>query len=211
MPVLLALLAAQLVGSLSARPADLAPAGQAGAYQAWFLERTAELSRMHATAACAAPVIRSRAFRLSSSAHVLRSPGQEAELDGPFYRESYVVEGCGPMALQNMAVAHKRGGGWRGVGTLPGATLADMRLQNDASMMAVTAVLTKPAPGCDTARARTTLKIVDTVLTSPAPTSASMPWTERWMFTTCGASVPVEMTFTPTPGQGGVAFSARRG
>ena len=199
-----------LSASLAPRPPDLVPPGQAAAYEAWFAGRTVELSRMHAAVGCAAPVIRSRAFRLSSKASILRSPTQEAELDGPFYRESYEVSGCGPLALQNMAVAHRRGGGWRGVGALPGATLADMRLQNDAAMMAVTAVLTKPPPGCVTAQARTSLKITDTQLTSPPPNAHTQAWTERWMFSACGRPAAVEMTFTPTPGSGGVAFTARR-
>jgi hypothetical protein len=105
--------------------------------------------------------------------------------------ERYVL-GCKPPTMRNFLMVLEAG---RPVSVelLPGMTNTDPLLQSDALKGTYAAIAGAIPKDC-----------TRPIVTDTRPTSelGRGPWTERWTFDLCGTAAQVDMTFTPTPGQG---------
>jgi hypothetical protein len=105
--------------------------------------------------------------------------------------ERYAVA-CKPPTVRNFLMVLEAG---RPVAVelLPGMTNTDPLLQSDALKGTYAAIAGAMPKDCIRPI------VTDTRLASELGRG---PWTERWTFDLCGTAAQVDMTFTPTPGQG---------
>jgi hypothetical protein len=106
------------------------------------------------------------------------------------------VEGCGQNRLLNVHYQVGPDGRMTRVGSLPGSTIADLRLQIDGLLYATQGMVKLMPAGCKD------IKYVDTkfmAFQGPAPATPNGPrsWTEEWTVRACGVAGVVTMHFAP--------------
>jgi hypothetical protein len=111
------------------------------------------------------------------------------------WREGIIATGCGATITLNTLTKITAPATLATGYLLPGGTIADPDLQNDAQGVAVTAAGGIP-PGCaDAYIANTQFAGYDG---NAAPSGAKIaPWTEIWTLNICGAAKRVTLHFTP--------------
>lgn len=115
------------------------------------------------------------------------------------------IEGCGLRALRNWVFILQQDGARRVMQTLPGSTVADPLLQQDA-LRAARMSAQASAPGCQQIVAVT--GDFDGPDAEPGVPRRTRPWTETWIMNACGTRYSVPMLFTPTAT--GTSFTARQ-
>lgn len=96
----------------------------------------------------------------------------------------------------------REGDGVKGAAMAPGASIADVRLQVDATVTAKATAAQNAPKDCAEVR------LIDTAVTE---TPSEQPaWKERWSFLACGAAIPVDLAFSPAP-DGGTTVKASLG
>jgi hypothetical protein len=84
------------------------------------------------------------------------------------------------------------------VGLLPGTTIADVRLQQDALKYAVTAMAATRPKDCNSTKLINTKFIAFDGGKPPVPAEGGKtPWTEEWTMKSCGVTGVVDVRFVP--------------
>lgn len=102
------------------------------------------------------------------------------------------AEGCGESRVLGVEYMFTPDGQMRRIGTLPGATVADIALQHDSLTTAMLGMVKLAPQGCKDVR------YIDTKFIGFEGTnSGRRPWTEEWTLRSCGVTGIVTMHFTP--------------
>ena len=83
---------------------------------------------------------------------------------------------------------------------MPGDTMAGPRLQYDTVPLVQAAAQLPGGGGCND------MFVADTIVLEP-PESLTTPWYERWTVVACTKPVLVDVTYSPTPADGGTDIS----
>jgi len=198
----LLVLAAAVVG-LSERPAALVGAGGQQAYAEWLAAEAFRLDGRNSEEACAEPGEAGSDWPVIEAPAVFAAePGFAVEGEPPILHERVSVSGCGRTRVVNLLAWRLKAGGWRAFGLLPGVTLSDAKLQNDATRVALAA-----ASAGTTCPAERTLRFGQARVSVPRTDGGA--WTEVWPIALCGQDRTVEVTFTPAATSGATDFRVR--
>jgi hypothetical protein len=107
-------------------------------------------------------------------------------------------EGCGKSRTLNVLYLFDSDNHMKRVGLLPGTTIADLKLQQDALQYAVTAVTPIRPKDCNSTKIVNTKFIAFDGGKLPAPAEMrKTPWTEEWTMKTCAVTGVVDVRFVP--------------
>jgi len=200
--ILLTIFAA--AASWSSPPTDLVHPDELSAYNSWLNQE--ELSEAAKTAGSGCTDVTPISGRVLGDKSILHL-SNDSVLEGPVYRESFVLNGCGITAKQNIVVLRLHVGGWKGIVGLPGETIASPLLQRDAYRQAALVARLGLPPTCSAAEQQASYKVSDTkVLSRPQHGVIGSGWQELWIQSACNLDRSVKVTFTLTS-DGGADFA----
>ena len=101
------------------------------------------------------------------------------------------LEGCGQSRTFNLFYGFGPDGQMVRTGSLPGTTVADLRLQRDGLTYAGMGMAKLAPSGCKD------FKILDTAFEALGSGQQARPWTEKWTVRACGVDGIVRMHFRP--------------
>jgi hypothetical protein len=122
----------------------------------------------------------------------------ELPFDGRFWLERYSVTCKRDVHIR--VLWHEEKGAIEAIPLSPGETLVGVILEKDARKFVEMAARADQPAGCEQ------FMIVDTVVVQSQKTPAD-PWIERWTASSCGGLADYDITFTPTPADGGTDIS----
>lgn len=196
----IALLAATVIG-LGDRGAQAA-AGDQAAYSAMLHDKAIAADATN-NPACPGATVTSLAGIPFDDASFPSAVAAKSNVT-PLLHERVRISGCGRTSIQNLTVLRTADQQLLMIASLPGMSHSGLILQRDAFVTALT-VANIPSPCGDTPLSPEVAKWGEVSVTS-AP-DANGAWTELWPLRLCGQDRSISVTFTPTPEQGGTAFS----
>jgi hypothetical protein len=108
------------------------------------------------------------------------------------WTETWTASMCGKTVVRRLTMMRKAEGTLDAMPQVPGATLADFRLQIDTLKIGLPAFL---LPSCEDAR----FAVLDT---SPVEVNPPLRWTEKWTLTRCGTTASRIVSYLRTPDGG---------
>jgi hypothetical protein len=108
------------------------------------------------------------------------------------------MEGCGETRILSVEYLFAPDGQMKRLALLPGTTVANLRLQRDALMYAVTGMMKLSPKDCKDIKGIDT-KFVGLEDTGPSTGAGGRPWKEEWTMRACGVTGVVTMHFAPDP------------
>ncbi|MBV9994871.1 MAG: hypothetical protein JO127_06630 [Caulobacteraceae bacterium] len=203
--------------AVAAPPTDAVRPEERPAYEAMLAVKAREAERTYSGSACESAKVR----RLG--AQLVVSVADHPEL--MLWRERVKVSGCGRSSIQNINVGRTGGSPpWRMAAGLPGDSLADMTLQQNAYPAAITEARASVPSGCRhqaltdvyiAARpggvdvslpdapaaaangARPFVKLPDSAKELAPKLDLAQAWMEVWPFQFCGRDRTLEVVFVP--------------
>jgi hypothetical protein len=108
------------------------------------------------------------------------------------WTETWTASMCGKTVVRRLTMMRKADGTLDAMPQVPGATLADFRLQIDTLKIGLPAFL---LPRCEDAQ----FAVLDTV---PVEVNLPLRWTEKWTLTRCGTTAARIISYLHTPDGG---------